>query len=303
MGENLIQIDRKPKREKKPSWLKVRMPSGENYKDVLNLTNKHGLSTVCQEAHCPNMGECWEERTATFMMFGDTCTRSCGFCAVKTGRPKPVDFTEPDKILESIRHLNLKHAVVTSVNLDHIKNGGAEVWADLITKVKTAEDISCTIEVLTPDFKGKTEAIDIVLDSRPHIFSHNVETTPAMHRIMRPQAKYQRSLDVLERSAKANLVTKTGMMLGAGETIEDVISSMKDIQNVGTDILYLGQYLSPSKNHVPVNRYVTPEEFDELKKEAYNIGFIYVEASPLVRSSYHAERSLEAIRKHKNVDF
>ena len=301
MSDQLIQIDRNPERKRKPSWLKVRMPSGENYKDILNLTKKHNLATVCQEAHCPNMGECWNERTATFMMFGDTCTRSCGFCAVKTGRPKPIDYSEPDKIIESIGHMNLKHAVITSVNLDHLKLGGADVWADLITKVKTLTP--STIEVLTPDFRGREEAINLVLDAKPHIFSHNVETTPAMHRIMRPQAKYDRSLKVLEMSAKKDLVTKTGMMLGAGETIKDVKTTMQDIRNVGTDIIYLGQYLSPSSNHVPLDRYLTPEEFDELKEYAYGLGFIYVESSPLVRSSYHAEKSLEAIRKHKNVDF
>jgi len=303
MSEQLIQIDRNPVKKRKPSWLKVRMPSGENYQDVLKLTKNHGLATVCQEAHCPNIGECWNERTATFMMFGDTCTRSCGFCAIKTGRPKPVDYSEPDKILESIRYLKLNHAVVTSVNLDHIKNGGADVWADLILKVREAEDISCTIEVLTPDFKGRQDAIDLVLDAKPHIFSHNVETTEAMHKLMRPQAKYKRSLDVLESSAKKGLVTKTGMMLGAGENMDDVYKTIQDIRDVGTDILYLGQYLSPSKNHVPLDRYLTPEEFDALKDHAYKLGFIYVESSPLVRSSYHAERSLEAIRKHKTIDF
>jgi lipoic acid synthetase len=298
---DLIQIDRSPKKARKPKWLKVKFPSGENFKEVLGLSEKHGLATVCQEAQCPNIGECWNDKEATFMMFGDTCTRSCGFCAIKTGRPKPLDYTEPDKILESINQLGLKHAVVTSVNLDHLKLGGADVWADLITKVKTRSK-DCTIEVLTPDFKGNQEALNLVFDARPHIFGHNVETTPAMHKIMRPQAKYERSLDVLRRSAEAGLITKTGLMLGAGETMNDVRQVMKDVRAVGVDILFLGQYLSPSPNHVPVDRYVHPDEFDALKEDAYELGFIYVESAPLVRSSYHAGRALNSVRKHRNIE-
>lgn len=277
------------------------MPSGENYQDVMGLVNAHGLATVCQEAQCPNIGECWNDRSATFMMFGDTCTRSCGFCAVKTGRPKPLDYEEPDKVLKSIQYLELKHAVVTSVNLDHLKLGGADVWADLIRKVK-AHGNGCTIEVLIPDFKGRWGALDLVIDARPHILGHNVETTEAMHRIMRPQAKYQRSLDVLKRCSDADLIVKTGMMLGAGERIDDVHQTMRDVRDAGVDILFLGQYLSPSKNHVPVDRYVSPEEFDELKTAAYELGFIYVESAPLVRSSYHADRALNAVRKHRNLE-
>ncbi len=298
---NLIQIDRPSQRARKPKWLKVKFPGGENCKDVLGLTEKHGLATVCQEAQCPNIGECWNDREATFMMFGDTCTRSCGFCAIKTGRPKPLDYTEPDKILESINHLGLKHAVVTSVNLDHLKLGGADVWADLITKVKTRSK-ECTIEVLIPDFKGNWDALNLVLDARPHILGHNVETTPAMHKIMRPQAKYDRSLEVLRRSAEAGLITKTGLMLGAGETMNDVRQVMRDVRAEGADILFLGQYLSPSPNHDPVDRYVHQDEFDALKEDAYSLGFIYVEAAPLVRSSYHAGRALESVRKHRNIE-
>lgn len=296
----LIQIDRKPKK-RKPDWLKVRFPGGENYKDVLGLTQKHSLSTVCQEAQCPNIGECWNDRTATFMMFGDTCTRSCGFCAVKTGRPKELDYSEPDKVLESIKYLDLKHAVVTSVNLDHLKLGGADVWADLITKVRR-EKKDCTIEVLIPDFKGNWDALDLVLNARPHILGHNVETTEAMHKIMRPQARFQRSLDVLKRSHEAGLITKTGMMLGAGEKINDVKYSLNLIKEHGVDIMFLGQYLSPSKNHVPVDRYLHPDEFEELKEYAYSLGFIYVESSPLVRSSYHADKALDAVKKYRNID-
>jgi lipoic acid synthetase len=296
---NLIQIDKKQKR-RKPEWLKVRMPAGKNFQEVYNLSKEHGLATVCQEAHCPNIGECWNDRTATFMMFGDTCTRSCGFCAVKTGRPKEVDPTEPDRIIESIKHLSLKHAVVTSVNLDHLKMGGSEIWADLIEKVHK-ETPNCTIEVLTPDFRGRNEAIDTVLDAKPDIFSHNIETVKRLQKTMRPQAKYQRSLDVLHRSAETGLITKTGIMIGAGETTEEILETMKDIKETGAHIIYIGQYLSPSKNHIPVDKYYTPEEFDKLKMEAERMGFWYVESSPLVRSSYHAEKSLKIIeRKRKN---
>lgn len=298
---DLIQIDRPSQRKKKPNWLKVRVPSGENFKDVLSLSKKHGLATVCQEAQCPNMGECWNDREATFMMFGDTCTRSCGFCAVKTGRPKDLDYSEPDKVLESIEHLNLKHAVVTSVNLDHLKLGGADVWADLIQKVKTHRR-GCTIEVLIPDFKGNWEALDLVIDAAPHILGHNVETTPNMHKIMRPQAKYERSLAVLKRSSDAGLITKSGMMLGAGEKIDDVKAVLNDLRAAAVDIVFLGQYLSPSKNHVPVDRFLHPDEFDELKSYAYGLGFLYVESAPLVRSSYHAGRALESVRKHRHID-
>ena len=297
---DLLQIER-PSKQRKPPWLKVRVPSGENFKDVYNLTKKHQLATVCQEAQCPNIGECWNERTATFMMFGDTCTRSCGFCAIKTGRPKPLDYTEPDRVLESLIHLDIKHAVITSVNLDHLELGGADVWADLITKVKQRKD-DCTIEVLIPDFRGNWEALKLVTDAAPHILGHNVETVKALQKLMRPQAKYERSLEVLKRSSDSGLVTKTGLMLGAGETHEQILETLTDIKQAGADIVFMGQYLSPSKNHVPVQRFVSPEEFDSLKAEAYEMGFIYVESAPLVRSSYHAERALESVLRHRSLN-
>jgi lipoyl synthase len=297
---DLIQIERPNKKKRKPDWLKVRMPSGENYKDVVNLVEKHKLATVCQEAHCPNIGECWNDRTATFMMFGDTCTRSCGFCAIKTGRPKELDYSEPDKVLESIIHLDIKHAVVTSVNLDHLKLGGADVWADLIRKVKARKN-DCSIEVLIPDFKANWDALQLVLDAAPHILGHNVETVRSLQKRMRPQAKYERSLEVLKRSRESGLVTKTGIMLGAGEEMHEIKETLNDIQETGTDILFMGQYLSPSKNHVPVEKYYHPDEFNELKEYAYSLGFVYVESAPLVRSSYHADKALSAVKKYRNL--
>jgi lipoic acid synthetase len=276
-------------RAPRPEWLKVKLPTGDTYSNLKQLIRSKSLHTVCEEARCPNMGECWSAGTATFMILGDTCTRSCGFCAVKTGRPTMLDVNEPRNVAEAIRAMRVKHAVITSVNRDELKDGGSEIFAATIREVRrTSPDT--TIEVLIPDFKGKDESLDRILAERPDILNHNTETVPSLYRTVRPQAKYQWSLKVLRRAKEAGFVTKTGIMLGLGEPREELLRTMADLVELKVDILTLGQYLQPTKEHLRVCRYVHPDEFREFHDIGIDMGFRIVEAGPLVRSSYHAEK-------------
>jgi len=275
----------KPRR---PEWLKARIPGGENYARLADIMRTNKLHTVCEEARCPNMGECWNAGTATFMILGDICTRSCGFCAVKTGRPDyGLDWDEPRRVAEAVALMGIHHAVITSVNRDERKDGGAPIFAETIRLIRERVP-SCRVEVLIPDFKGSEEALVSVLNARPDILNHNLETVPRLYRTVRPQANYRQSLEVLERSKKRGFVTKTGMMLGIGERTEEVLESMRDIRTTNCDILTLGQYLQPTKDHLPIDRYVHPDEFTMLKAAGLAMGFAHVESGPLVRSSYHA---------------
>jgi lipoic acid synthetase len=268
-------------------WLKVKLPHGENYFELKQLVRDKRLHTVCESASCPNIGECWNQRTATFMILGDICTRSCGFCDVKTGRPLGLDREEPQRVAEAVKVLGLTHAVITSVNRDELADGGASVWAETIRQVK-AQNPRCTVEALIPDFEGSEEALLTVLDAKPGILAHNTETVPRLYRAVRPQAKYPRSLEVLQRAKQHRFVTKSGIMVGLGEEWEELWQVMQDLHDVECDILTIGQYLQPSRWHLAVRRIYTPEEFRQLRHEALALGFRHVESGPLVRSSYHA---------------
>ena len=280
---------------KKPPWLRARVPGGEGYEGLRRIVDQYGLHTVCQEASCPNMGECWSRGTATIMILGDTCTRSCGFCNVKTGRPLPPDPDEPRRVAESLALMNLKHVVITCVDRDDLPDGGAAIWAETIRCVHDAcPDMS--VEVLTGDFKGDPRAIETVANARPEIFAHNMETVKRMHPAVRPQAKYHRSLDVLRMIKEHELVSKTSIMVGIGEHDDEVLELMDDVRRVaGADIFTIGQYLQPTRNHLPISRWVTPEQFDQFKIEGLKRGFRVVESGPLVRSSYHAEAQAERL--------
>jgi lipoic acid synthetase len=279
-------------RLKRPEWLKARIPSGENYTALLEIMRREKLFTVCEEARCPNMGECWNAGTATFMILGDICTRSCGFCAVKTGRPDyGLDWDEPRRVAEAAEKMRLRHAVITSVNRDERADGGAPIFAEVIKQLR-ARVPGIRVEVLIPDFKGGEEALNIVLNARPDVLDHNVETVPRLYRIVRPQANYAQSLEVLIRSKRRGFTTKTGVMVGIGEETEEVIEVMRDLRAIDCDIFTIGQYLQPTKNHLPVDRYVHPDEFKMFKEEGLKMGFRHVESGPLVRSSYHAESQL-----------
>jgi lipoic acid synthetase len=275
-------------KERRPEWLRIKLQVNESFMKVRNIVSDHKLHTVCEEARCPNMSECWSRGTATFMILGDICTRSCGFCAVKTGKPVGLDIDEPRRVAQAVKLMGIKHAVITSVNRDDLKDGGAGIFAETIKKIRELVP-ECRVEVLIPDFKGDEKTLDIVIEAKPDILNHNVETVPRLYKIVRPQAKYERSLKVLEYCKKHGLVTKTGLMLGIGEKTEEVIDVMKDLRSIDVDILTLGQYLQPTKMHLPVDRFVQPEEFEMLKKIGLEMGFKYVESGPLVRSSYHAE--------------
>ncbi len=272
---------------RKPEWLKARVPGGENYAALRNLIDSRGLHTVCQEARCPNMGECWNSGTATFMILGDTCTRSCGFCAVKTGRAEFLDKDEPRRVGEAVATMKLRHAVITSVNRDELFDGGAQIFADTIREIRSHLP-ECRIEVLIPDFQGSEAALNIVLDAQPDILNHNTETVPRLYKTVRPQAQYNRSLELLFRAKEKGFLTKSGLMVGLGETMEEVVDTMSDLREVQCDILTIGQYLQPTKEHLPVERFVHPDEFATLKRTGLEMGFRYVESGPLVRSSYHA---------------
>ena len=274
---------------KKPNWLRVKLPLGESYKHVRGLVDTHKLHTICESGNCPNMGECWGEGTATFMILGNTCTRSCGFCAVATGRPDPFDWDEPQRVAEAIHLMKVKHAVITSVDRDELKDGGSIIWYNTIEAVKGLNP-QTTLETLIPDFQGRADQVQRIIHAAPNVVSHNMETVERLTKQVRVQAKYRRSLQVLEMLKKGGMRTKTGIMLGLGETFTEVVESMKHLVEVGTDVLTLGQYLQPTKKHLPVQRFVHPDEFAELRKAGYELGFDYVESGPLVRSSYHSEK-------------
>jgi len=272
----------------RPEWIRARAPMGPGYERLKGLMRTLDLHTVCEEAHCPNLGECWKAGTATFMILGDVCTRACGFCAVKTGLPDlPPDPLEAIRVAEAVRRMELRHAVITSVNRDDRPDGGASVFAACVREIR-ARVPGCAVEVLIPDFKGTWSALDIVLQARPDILNHNTETVPRLYRTVRPGANFQRSLDVLRRSKEAGLLTKSGLMVGLGEERGELEEAIRAIREAGTDILTVGQYLRPTADHLPVLRYVHPDEFAEIKRFALDLGFGHVESGPLVRSSYHA---------------
>jgi lipoic acid synthetase len=275
--------------ERRPDWLRVRLPVGENYNDLKQLMRSKSLHTVCEEARCPNMGECWANRTATFMILGSVCTRSCGFCAVATGRPMALDWEEPRRVAEAVTQMGLNHVVVTSVDRDELHDGGATLFAATIRWIRRLNP-SCAVEVLTPDFKGSRDALKVVMDARPDVFNHNVETVLRLYRRVRPQAVYERSLDVLAwaKEMRPEKPTKTGFMLGLGETHDEIVETMRDIKARDVDILTIGQYLRPSPQHLPIERYVPPDEFREYARIGREMGFRNVYSGPLVRSSYHA---------------
>lgn len=277
----------------KPNWLRVKLPIGEDYKHVRGLVDNNKLHTICESGNCPNMGECWGEGTATFMILGNICTRSCRFCAVATGRPEPVDWDEPQRVAEAINLMKVKHAVITSVDRDELVDGGAQIWYNTIKAVKTLNP-ETTLETLVGDFKGNIPDIEKVIEAAPEVVSHNMETVERITPKVRVQAKYRRSLLVLDTLKKGGMRTKSGIMLGIGEEKEEVIESMKHLRDVGLDVLTLGQYLQPSKKHLPVQRFVHPDEFAELRHIGYELGFDYVESGPLVRSSYHSEKHVIA---------
>lgn len=284
IGESKVRI-------KKPSWLRVKLPTGENYRMVRSLVDEHKLHTICESGNCPNMGECWGEGTATFMILGNICTRSCGFCAVATGRPDEVDEFEPGRVAHSVKTMRVKHAVITSVDRDDLKDGGSLIWAQTVRAIRN-QSPGTTLETLIPDFAGKWENLQNVIDVAPEIVSHNLETVRRLTKEVRIQAKYDRSLEVLFRLKKGGMRTKSGIMLGLGETHEEIIETLEDLSAVNVDIVTLGQYLQPTPKHLPIAEFVTPERFAEYREYALKLGFRYVESGPLVRSSYHAEKHL-----------
>ncbi len=282
---------------RKPSWLKMKMPGGQEYLKLLAMVNDRKLHTVCQEARCPNMGECWSSGTATLMILGDVCTRSCGFCNIATGRPTTLDLDEPRRVGEAVRLMNLRHVVITSVNRDELSDGGAQVWADTLAEIRR-QSPATSVEVLIPDFCGDWDALQLVLDQKPDILNHNIETVPRLYRRVRPQAKYARSLELLGIARQQGFVSKTGMMLGLGETADEIDSVLDDLVSISCEILTLGQYLQPTQKHLPVERWVSPEEFKDWKQRGEARGIRHVESGPLVRSSYHAETQ---VRSHAAV--
>ena len=278
-----------PTKRNKPDWLRVKLPIGESYKHVRSLVDTHKLHTICESGNCPNMGECWGAGTATFMILGNVCTRSCGFCAVATGRPEPVDWDEPQRVAEAIHLMKVKHAVITSVDRDELKDGGSIIWYNTIKAVK-ALNPDTTLETLIPDFKGQKENIQRLIEAAPEVISHNIETVERLTRQVRIQAKYWRSMEVIKTLKEGGRRTKSGIMLGLGETKEEVIQTLRDLANSGCDVVTLGQYLQPTKKHLAVQRFVHPDEFAEYRDYGYSFGLDYVESGPLVRSSYHSER-------------
>lgn len=274
---------------KKPNWLRVKLPIGEEYKHVRGLVDQHKLHTICESGNCPNMGECWGAGTATFMILGNICTRSCGFCAVATGKPDPVDWDEPQRVAEAIHLMKVKHAVITSVDRDELKDGGSIIWYNTIKAVK-ALNPDTTLETLIPDFKAQKENIQRVIDAAPEVVSHNIETTERLTRQVRIQAKYWQSMETLKILKEGGMRTKSGIMLGLGETKEEVVQTLKDLYNSGVDVVTLGQYLQPTKKHLSVQRFIHPDEFAEYREIGYQLGLDYVESGPLVRSSYHSEK-------------
>jgi lipoic acid synthetase len=290
------QNQENPKPKRRPEWIKVRAPAGETYERLQKMMRSKALHTVCEEAMCPNMGECWGSGTATFLMLGDVCTRSCGFCDIKTGRPAPLDWLEPERVAQAVKAMNLRHAVITSVNRDERPDGGAPIFALVIQRIRELQP-GCSVEVLIPDFKGSIDALKIVMDAKPEILNHNVETVPSLFRKVQPQDRFEWAQATLSNAKKLDpeVLTKSGLMLGLGETIDEVKETMQDLRFWGVDILTIGQYLQPSKEHLPIERYYTLEEFHELKTFGLDLGFQWVESGPLVRSSYMAERQVREL--------
>ncbi len=286
----------------RPDWLKAKIPGGEGYREIKGTMRGLGLHTVCEEARCPNIGECWNNRTATFMILGNVCTRSCGFCAVLTGKPTELDLDEPYRVADAASKMGLKHAVITSVNRDELADGGASVFAATIREIHEQVP-GCAVEVLTPDFKGDRDAIRTVIGAAPETFNHNIETVPRLYPAVRPQAKYARSLEVLRYAKELNPqgLTKSGFMVGLGETEEEMHETMRDLREHDVDILTIGQYLRPTENHLPMSRYYTPKEFASLRKYGVELGFKHVESGPLVRSSYHAHEQTSDARKSETA--
>lgn len=294
-SSQLIQIELGPPiRQPKPKWLRAKAPIGDNFHNLKKLARGLGLHTVCESAQCPNIGECWNHKTATFMLLGDICTRRCGFCAVPKGRPEAIDWDEPRRVAEAVATLGLKHAVVTSVNRDDDNVGGAKIFAETIREIRELVP-DCRVEVLIPDFQGLEEPLRIVLEAQPDVLNHNTESVPRLYRVVRSGARYQRTLDLLANAKKwdPQMVTKSGVMVGLGETTDELIEVFRDLGGCGVDILTVGQYLRPSKDHLPMARFYAPAEFDYLKKEALKFGFKHVESGPLVRSSYHAHEQAD----------
>src|SRR5680860_665647 len=284
-------IEAEKKYTKKPDWLRVKLPIGKEYAEVRQIVSEHKLHTICESGSCPNMGECWGNGTATFMILGNTCTRSCGFCNVHTGRPSPVDWEEPKMVAESIRLMKLKHAVITSVDRDDLKDGGSMIWAETVNEVRKVCP-GITMETLVPDFQGKWENLQRIIDVHPEIVSHNLETVRRLTKEVRVQEKYDRSLEALKRLKEGGMKTKSGIMLGLGETEDEVYETMDDLRHVGVDVLTIGQYMQPSKKHLEVIEFIKPEIFATYKEIGLKRGFRFVESGPLIRSSYHAERHL-----------
>jgi lipoic acid synthetase len=280
-------------RPKKPNWLRVKLPIGEEYKHVRNVVDKNKLHTICESGNCPNMGECWGEGTATFMILGNICTRSCGFCAVATGKPNPVDWDEPQRVAEAIHLMKVKHAVITSVDRDELEDGGSIIWYNTIKAVK-ALNPETTLETLIPDFKGEKHNIQRIIDAAPEVVSHNIETVERLTKQVRIQAKYWKSMETLRILKEGGMRTKSGIMLGLGETKDEVIQTLKDLKDSHIDVVTIGQYLQPSKKHLNVQRFVHPDEFKEYREIGYELGIDYVESGPLVRSSYHSEKHVIA---------
>jgi len=296
-ASQLVQIELGPPiRQPKPSWLRAKAPVGENFHNLKKLARGLGLHTVCESAQCPNIGECWNHRTATFMLLGDICTRRCGFCAVPKGRPQPLDLDEPRRVAEAVATLGLKHAVITSVNRDDDNLGGARIFAETIREVRRVAP-DCRVEVLIPDFQGLDEALQIVVDARPDVLNHNTESVPRLYRVVRSGARYERTLRLLDNAKKFSpgIVTKSGLMVGLGETMTELVDVFRDLAERRVDILTVGQYLRPSRDHLPIARFYTPEEFQYLKEEALRLGFRHVESGPLVRSSYHAHEQADGV--------
>jgi lipoic acid synthetase len=289
-----------PPRERKPEWLKVRAPGSANYLRLKGVMRERGLHTVCEEAHCPNIGECWHHGTATFMILGDVCTRACGYCAVSHGKPATLDPAEPARVADAVYAMDLQHVVITSVDRDDLPDGGASIFADTIRQVR-ARVPSCGIEVLIPDFQGSEAPLRTVLDAGPDVLNHNTETVPRLYRLARSGGRYARTLELLARARRhaPGVATKSGVMVGLGEAWEELVDTLRDLRRVGCDILTIGQYLRPSPAHLPMARYYHPDEFAELKRLALEMGFAHVESGPLVRSSYHAHEQVDSYRQHR----
>ncbi len=290
--ENLVRPERKGLT--KPDWLRVKLPTGTGYRKVKSLIEEHELNTVCESAACPNRGECWSRQTATFMILGNICTRSCGFCNVITGKPTELDLDEPRRVADAVRLMDLKYAVITSVNRDELKDGGAQVWAETIRLVRQSNP-NTKIEVLIPDFCGNWDALDTVIDAKPDVLNHNTETIPRLYLQVRPQGRFERSMELLDRAKKRGMVTKSGIMVGLGERRDEVIEVLKEWRKVNVDLVTLGQYMQPTLNHLPVDRWVTPDEFDFYHTEGMQMGFENVFSGPLVRSSYHADEQSQTL--------